>query len=385
MTNHSDSRVAPKPPDHRSVGRSASIGDQDFVLFLGYDDVKAVLRDYRAFTSATPFRVPIPSEEMLRPTAQLPIESDPPEHTEYRGLMDRHFSRSAIAARQGDTQLIADALVDAATAEGHCELVAEFALPLFLRALAMTLGLPQSHVPRWLTWGIQALASETTPGRPGNVDMNAYIDEVVDSAMTDPGDDFFGHLARSKFQGRGLTRDELRGFGNLAFAGGRQTTVYALTTAIHYLVEHPGDADQLRARPEDVGRAIEEFLRWATPIVHLGRTVTEEAEIGGVRLGPGELVSLCYASANRDPSVFEDPDEVHLTRKPNRHVAFGHGPHTCVGAPLARMVLSVGLTRFLARTRSFGLAGKPVEHIEHLAGVDYRVGFDRLELSLIGA
>ena len=376
--------ASPDSPRRPDLGEP-KIGDQTFVAFSSYQDVKKILRDYGTFMSATPFRVPIPSEEDLRPTPQLPIESDPPEHTEYRGLMDRHFSRSAAAAKRGDTVLNADVLLDEAVAGGNCELVTEFALPLFLRALALTLGLPQWHVPRWLTWGIQALASQSTPGRPGNVDMNAFIDEVVDSAMTDPGDDFFGHLAKSEVRGRQLTRDELRGFGNLAFAGGRQTTVYALTSAIYHLAEHPQDAEYLRTHPDEIARAIEEFLRWATPIVHLGRTVTEEAEVGGVRLRPGELVSVCYAGANRDPSVFEDADEVKLNRKPNRHVAFGHGPHTCVGAPLARMVLSVGLIRFLARTRSFELAAEPVEHIEHLAGVDYRVGFDRLELNLVAA
>jgi len=351
-----------------------------FTMFLRHEDLRRICRDPRTFTSDTPFRVPIPPEHDIRPTAQLPIESDPPMHTAYRRLMDPYFSRPAVGRHRDAIRRVAESLVDAGVANGRFEVVGEFALPLFLHSLALFLGRPEGEVARWLTWGTQALAAETQPGVRGNTDLNVYIDAAVDAAIDAPGDDFFGHLARSSVDERPLTRDEMRGFANLAFAGGRQTVVYALTNALHHLAVSPNDWRLLAGEPDRIPVAIEEFLRFMTPITHLGRTATVEVEVGGRVIPAGQLVSICYASANRDESTFERADELRLDRKPNRHVAFGHGPHTCVGAPMARLVLQIGLECVVDRCASLELAADPQPHFDQIGFAAVQQGYDTLEL-----
>lgn len=359
-----------------------AIAGTEFTMFLRHADLRHICRDVATFTSATPFRVPIPPEHDIRPTAQLPIESDPPLHSAYRRLMDDHFSRSAVGRHEATIRRDADELLDAALAAGRVEVVGGFALPLFLRSLALVLGRPPGDVARWLTWGTQALAADTEPGVRRNTDLDDYIDDAVDAARADPGDDFFGHLARSTVDGRPLTRDELRGFANLAFAGGRQTVVYALTNALHHLATTPTDLQLLAGEPHRIPAAIEELLRFMTPIAHLGRTTTVDAEVSGRRVPAGSLVSICYASANRDESEFDGADELRLDRKPNRHVAFGHGPHTCVGAPMARLVLRVALERIVARCRSLELDGEPVPHRDDVGVAHAQQGYDVLALRI---
>jgi cytochrome P450 len=348
-----------------------------FTMFLRHADLRRIARDYPTFTSATPFRVPIPPEHDIRPTAQLPIESDPPMHTSYRELMEERFSRGAMAMHDTATRLVADTLLDAALANGTMEVVGQLGLPLFLRTLALVLGRPQSDVAQWLTWGTQALAAQTEHGVRGNTDLNRYIDAAVDAAAESPADDFFSELARSSLDGRPLTRDEMRGFANLTFAGGRQTVVYALTNVVHHLARQPTDLRTLADEPHRITVAIEEFLRFMTPITHLGRTATRDVEVAGRDISSGELVSICFASANRDEAAFDAADELHLDRRPNRHVAFGHGPHTCVGAPMARLVLQVALEQLVARCSTLELA-EAVPHHETIGDISVRQGYDRL-------
>ena len=200
--------------------------------------------------------------------------------------------------------------------------------------------------------------------------------------MAAPGEDFFGHLASARIDGRALTRDELRGFANLAFAGGRQTVVYSISNTLHHLATVPADFALLAGEPERIPAAIEELLRFMTPIAHLGRTTTCDVEIAERAVPAGALVSICFASANRDEAEFPDADRLRLDRRPNRHVAFGHGPHTCVGAPMARLVLQVALEQVLTRCAAIELAGEPMPHRDDIGWAHPQQGYDRLELHL---
>jgi cytochrome P450 len=294
--------------------------------------------------------------------------------------MDDHFGRAAVACHSSAIRAAAADLVAAVAARGRFDAVAEFALPLFLHSLALVLGRPESEVARWRTWGTQALATETEAGSKRNTDLDRYIDDAVDAARRRPGDDFFGHLARGRVDGRRLTRDEIRGFANLAFAGGRQTVVYAITNALHHLATTPRDFTLLAAEPQRIPAAIEELLRFMTPITHLGRTATTDVEVAGRAIPAGSLVSIFYASANRDAAEFDHADELHLDRRPNRHVAFGHGPHTCVGAPMARLVLTVALEEVLATCRSLSLGAVAVAHHDDVGVAVVQQGYDVLEL-----
>ncbi len=327
--------------------RRARAGDQTFTLVLGYDHLKQAARDWTMFTSATPFRVPIPEESQLRPVQQYPIETDPPAHGRYRRLIEHRFSRSAAETHRPAVAAHVDELLAGALAVETMHVVDRFAIPIVAHAIALTMGLPDD-TSQLVSWGLHVFKDPVTGERRANAELDRYLAERVDAALAAPGDDIFGDLARADFDGRRLTRDELLGYGYLVLAGGRDTVIAAIAGALWHLATHPDAIAALRNDPAGIPVAVEEYLRYLSPLAHIGRTVTTDGDLGGHRLEQGELVSLCFAAANRDPLVFDTPEQCVIDRKPNRHVAFGHGPHTCIGAPLARMELAVVIERFVA-------------------------------------
>lgn len=358
-----------------------TIVDDHFLLITSHDALRRVTRSWETFTSAVPFRVPIPPDTGGRTVAQLPLESDPPATHEYRRIVEEPFSRRAAARAEPTVSAMTDVLLDAAIVRGELEVIDSFALPLFLRALALVLGQPQSDADEWISWGRTVWQWSDGDRRwLPNERMDAYIETRVDAALVDPGDDYFSVLARGRIGGRPLTRDEMLGLANLTLAGGRDTTVAVIASALHHVAEHPDDLERLAADPDLVGVATEEFLRSFAPIRVLGRVVTEPTELCGRRLAAGDLVGLGYSIASRDPEQFPRPDECVIDRRPNRHLAFGHGPHTCLGAPLARMVISTVLRQVCRRAGSLEiLEHQPSDH-EIAPGV--RVGWPPRRLTL---
>lgn len=315
------------------------VGEQDVTVVLGHERVRRVARDWGTYTSATPFRVPIPEESALRPVRQYPIETDPPAHGAYRGLIAERFSRTAAESiRPVVSGLVERVLADADG--GVLDVVDQLALPVVTTAIAETMGRP-GDVDRLMSWGLHVFRDPATGERRRNADLDAYLAACVDAALADPGADIFGDLARAQIDGRPLTRDELLGYGYLVLAGGRDTVIGAITGSLWHLAGHPAVRSRLAAEPDLVPVAVEEYLRYLSPLAAIGRTVTADHELDGEHLSAGQLVALGFASANHDASEFDAPDEVRVDRRPNRHVAFGHGPHTCIGAPLARMELGV--------------------------------------------
>ncbi len=338
---------------------SAQIRDQPFTLILRYDDVKAAARDWQHFTSATPFRVPIPEESDVRPVRQYPIETDPPEHRRYRALIDERFSRTAAAAHRPQIAAMTDEIIASAVEQGTLEVLQGLAMPVVTLGITLTMGRPPGEADRLRSWGMHVFRDPDTGERRRNADLDEYLATLTDAALENPGDDIFGDLARGDIDGRPLSRDEILGYGYLVLAGGRDTVIGAITNSLWYLASHPEAQERLRAHPDEIPLAVEEFLRYFSPLAHIGRTVAAPVEVAGHALEAGELVSLCWASANHDETVFAEPEECRLDRKPNRHVAFGHGPHTCSGAPLARMELQTVLERFLSLVPSFSVVTPP--------------------------
>lgn len=351
------------PPDGYRAFRDAGhavvdLGAGPFPLIVGYDDVRAAARNWSQFTSDTPFEVPIPAEHGVRPVRQLPIETDPPDHTDYRALTARFFSRSAAERHASIVAEVVDAAIDTAVdAAGSLDVVADLALPVVNHGLAATLGRPPEDAERWLEWGIHVF-DRGADGKSANRELDGYLERLVDESRASPRDDFFGALARAEFRGRPLTRDEMLGFGNLVFAGGRDTVVAAIASMCWYLAHHPTDWNRLRADVSLAPSTVEEILRLSSPLSFIGRHATGPCRHAGTTLGDGDLVALGFAAANRDPGVFDAPDECRIDRQPNRHIAFGHGPHTCSGANLARMELRVTLERLVARVRELEPAGR---------------------------
>jgi cytochrome P450 len=345
-----------------------SIGDDDFLLVTDHGLLRDVARDWTRFTSSVPLRVPIPPDTGGRTVAQLPLESDPPDTTEYRRIVAEPFSRQAAARAERFVAEMTDELLSRSLEVGRLEVIDSFALPIFLRALATVLDQPQADATEWISWGRTVWEWSTETGRYlPNERMDRYIESRVDAAMASPGDDYFGMLARARFHDRPLSRSEILGLVNLTLAGGRDTTVAVVANGLYHLARHPSDFRYLATDPIRVPTATEEFLRVFAPIRVLGRIATERVELAGHPVESGGLVGLGYAIASRDPGQFEQPDECRVDRRPNRHVAFGHGPHTCLGAPLARMVISTVLRVVVTRLTSIEPLADEAPHNAEIA------------------
>lgn len=307
-------------------------------MILRHADVRQAAKDWSTFSSDAPFRVPIPSEEDVRTMRQLPIETNPPEHTEYRAIVEPFFQRAKqpeVIARV--ESLIHGMLADAA-ARPAIEVVREFALPLQSRALTHLLNVPEAEAETWIGWGIHVFR-DGGDGRKKGAALEDYLHRQFDRATREPGDDFFSALTRATFRGRPLTREEMMGFANLTFAGGRDTIIHTISSALGYLGRHPQALEYLRADPARITLASEEFFRVFMPLTHIGRVCPVETNVHGVSVPPGGRVSLCWASANLDEQAFPAPEELRLDRKPNPHLSFGFGAHLCLGAPHARLLL----------------------------------------------
>lgn len=275
----------------------------------------------------------------------MPIEYDPPEHGALRRLIEPRFSRAAAEEHRPGLTALVETIIGTALDDGELAVVDDLAIPVVSHAIAATLGRPDDR-ERLASWGLHVFADPATGQRRRNPDLDDYLASRVDHALAEPGDDLFGDLARASIDGRPLTRDEILGCGYLVLAGGRDTVLASIAGALARLAADPGDLVRLRAEPGTIPTAVEEFVRVLSPLGEIGRTVASPTALGGHDLAEGDLVSLCFAAANRDPSVFDEPDRCRLDRRPNRHLGFGHGPHTCLGAPLARMELTVVLDVF---------------------------------------
>jgi cytochrome P450 len=344
-------------------------------MILRHEDVRKAAKDWRTFSSDAPHRVPIPSEEHLRSVRQLPIETDPPDHTDYRGLVEPFFLRARQPAFIARVEAIAARLVDEAVARGTVEAVAELALPLQSRALTVLLGVPEEEAERFIAWGVHVFHGDD--GVRKAAELERYLDEQFDRAAAAPGDDFYGLLTRVLFRGRPLTRAEQLGFANLMFAGGRDTVIHSAACAIGHLAEHPESLDFLRADPDRIVLASEEFFRVYMPLSHIGRVCPVDTDVHGVPVRAGDRVSLCWASANMDETAFADAAAIRLDRRPNPHVAFGFGAHLCLGAAHARTVMRALLGTLCEKVARIGLVSKR-DRVEHTAAYDRRLGYDEL-------
>lgn len=197
--------------------------------------------------------------------------------------------------------------------------------------------MPDSEADIWIGWGMHVFREGD--GTSKGAALEAYLNSLFDQGEAVPNDSFFSALTRATFQGRPLSREEMLGFGSIMFAGGRDTVIHSISGAIGHLSKCPEDLEFLREDPKRIVNASEEFFRAISPVTHLARACTQPTEVHGVPATTGSLVSLCFASANYDETVFDAPEEVRLDRKPNPHVAFGFGPHLCLGASHARLVV----------------------------------------------
>jgi cytochrome P450 len=318
------------------VARYEFQGEQ-IPMILRHAEVRQAAKDWRTYSSDAPFRVPIPSEEEARSMRQLPIETNPPEHSEYRAIVEPFFNRPKLPEMIAQVEHLIDSLLRDAIARDTTEVVHGFALPLQARALTYLLNTAESEADLWIGWGIHVF--RVRGGLKKGVELENYLHAKFDAASRAPGADFFSALTQATFRGRPLTREEMMGFANLAFAGGRDTIIHTVACALGHLAANPEALDYLREDPKRIVHASEEFFRFFMPLTHIGRVCPVATSVHGEQVPEGGRVSLGWASANRDESVFPEADVFKIDRKPNPHLSFGFGEHLCLGAPHARLIV----------------------------------------------
>ncbi len=321
---------------------------ENIPMILRHADVRAAAKDWKTFSSNAPFRVPIPSEQEVRSVRQLPIEQDPPEHTEYRAIVEPFFQRSKTPELAEKVENLIDEMLTDALARDSVEIVNDFALRIQSRALTYLLNVPESEADIWISWGIHVFKVTGGEFKKGTV-LEDYLNEALDKAEANPGDDLFSALNKATYQDRPLTREEKLGFANLTFAGGRDTIIYSICNVIGYFGKHPEHLEFLRENPKRIVHAVEEIFRVFMPLTHIGRVCPVETDVHGVSVPANGRVSLCWSSANHDETVFDQPEEIRLDRKPNPHISFGFGAHLCLGAPHARVIVRTLMQRLIDR------------------------------------
>ncbi len=365
---------------------TSTIDDQNdpVTMLLRHKDVRKTAHNYKTFQSAAqPGRIVVPSEVHIRETRQIPFELDPPLHGEYRALLDQWFKRPLLEHYQEKLKAIIRGLIQEVMKKDSFEVIADFALPLQSKALTLLLNIPLEVSETWIAWGTHVFRSEddALDGSKAQI-LYDYIDQEIDKAISKPGEDLYSVLLASEAQGRKLSKEEVKGVMILTFAGGRDTVINAITNTLAYLADHPKSLQMLKLNPEVAGRAVEELIRYFAPLTHMGRQVTEDTVVCEHAAKANSRVSLCWASANRDETVFENPNEVILDRQINPHVSFGFSHHNCLGATHARQILKI-LLQELAQNISEIKVNKYKENIENWGNFKRKVGFDSLEVKFI--
>jgi cytochrome P450 len=384
-----DAPAAPGNPAHphadpfadARLGRGVlpcPIQGESIPMILRHEEVRKAARDWKTYSSDAPFRIPIPSEENVRSVRQLPVEVDPPDHTEYRDIVEPFFQRARDPQVMEQVRVLVEQHVREATRADALEVVRQMALPIQSHALAYLLNVPQGEATRWIQWGTHVFRDGGSGEKKGAA-LEAYLEEQFQKAAAAPGPDFFSALNQATFRDRPLNHAEKMGFANLTFAGGRDTVIHTLSSTLVYLARHPEALPFLREDPSRITLACEEFFRMVTPLTHIARVCPVPHDVLGETVPAGGRVSLCWASANRDGKAFPDPDVIRLDRKPNPHVAFGSGPHLCLGAGHARLLLRSLLQACVDWVDSLEcLAAEP--QVERESAYERVIGFERAVL-----
>lgn len=359
------------------------IDDQNdpVTMVLRLKDVRKCAHNWKTYQSeAEPGRIVVPSEVNIRDTRQIPFELDPPKHGAYRAVVEPWFRRPNEPAYQERLREQITTIVAETLSRDSIDIVKDFALPLQSRALTLLLNVPYEEAETWISWGTHVFRSEDDPldGDKATI-LYDYIDRQIDKALAEPGEDLYSLLLASEVDGKKMTREEVKGVMVLTFAGGRDTVINAVTNSIAYFAEHPQSLERLRQEPEITGKAVEELMRYFAPLTHMGRVVTQDAEVCEHAVKADSRISLCWASANRDASVFENPNEVVLDRKLNPHVTFGFSHHNCLGANHARQILKTLYATLANQLDNIEILDHR-DNIEQWGDFRRKVGFHKLQV-----
>ncbi len=323
-----------------------------------YDDVLAIEKDPKTFSSMT---APRPHGEPL----PMMISMDNPEHQRRRSLVNRGFTPKKVQAHADTIRAICSKLIDDVQAKGECDFVWDLAAPLPLLLIADMLGFEPSAYDDLLRWSDDMIRGTTGTPTPevqlaamnAGIEFREYqLGVIADRRSRPPQEDLISALVHAEIDGHRLDDESIVSETLLILIGGDETSRHVMTCGMLALLEFPEQRELLAAHPEFIESGVEELLRWVSPIKNMARTVTTEVELHGEVLHPGDQVMLFYPSANRDDRVFREPDRLDVRRDPNPHLAFGFGPHFCLGASLARLELKIMFEELLRRLPDLTLA-----------------------------
>lgn len=335
------------------------------------EDQRAILQNAEVFSSNRGlFRAALGEDLPM-----IPLEVDPPAHTAFRNLLNPLLSPKRVDAMEAGARERAVRLIEGFVADGHCDVMNDFAFPFAVGVFLQFLGISDDRRDEFLGWANDQFHGTIDERLTAMRTVVDFMRGLIVQRRAEPVDDFISFLIAAEVKqngvGRPLTDKEVLGIAVLLFEAGLDTVAAAVGFDLYHLARHPDDQRKLRAEPEAIPAAVEELLR-AYSTIQMLRVATTDFDYKGVKIRAGDLVSCPTMVANRDPAEFPEPDRIDLARDNNRHTAFAYGPHRCLGSHLARRELIVGLQEFLARLPEFRIrAGTaPLTYGGHVFGID---------------
>ncbi len=308
-------------------------------------------------------------EDGMDMRGKILVMIDPPRHTRYRMLVNKGFTPRMIGLIEAHLGYRAELIVDQVIERGECEFVTELAAELPLQAIAAIMGVPQEERHLLFDWSNRMVGADDPeynkdPDNKGDASVAAaelymFANALGEARRIDPQDDIVTKLINAEIGGDKLTSEEFELFILLLAVAGNETTRNATAHGMHAFMTYPDEFAKLQAHPELMASAVEEVLRWSSPVLYFRRTATRDIELRGKQIKDGDKIAMWHVSGNRDEEVFEDPFRFDITRTPNDHVAFGGGgAHFCLGANLARLELRLLFEQLTSRTPDMRLAGE---------------------------
>ncbi len=328
-----------------------------------YEDVSWALRHPEVFSSAMDLQIALGTERPM-----IPQQIDPPAQTKYRKILDPRFSKKRMMKLEPKVRADAGALIDRLIDDGECEFNRAFAIPFPCNAFLHLMGLPSEELEHFLRMKDGIIRPQTQTDDPEKVqevrietgkNIYAYFEDLIAERRKDPRDDLITYFTTAEIEGEKLTHNEILDICFLFLLGGLDTVTATLGCNIAYLAENPEQRRRLVENDALLDGAVEELLRWETPVTGVPRVLKKDVTIGGIELKEGELVSLSLGASNIDEEEFVDAEDVDFERERNRHLAFGGGAHRCLGSHLARMELRVALEEWHKRIPDYSV--KPGE------------------------
>lgn len=335
--------------------------DTGFWALLKYEDIRFVSRNPKLFSSTKGITIPDPGQPEPVQEGNL-IFTDPPRHRQMRQLLSTAFTPNRVAALEPAVREIVGGVFDEIEPGSTHEFAEEIAAPLPTRMIAELLGAPAEDWEQFRAWSDAAVGSadddiELDP-LVSMAQLHQYFTKLIAEHRAEPRDDLLSLMVDAEVDGERFTDTDLLNLSFLLLVAGNETTRNLVALGTLALIHHPDQCRQLVADPALIPGAIEEMLRFTTPVTHMARTATEELEIRGQRIREGDTVVMLYGSANRDEEIFgDDAEEFKVTRNPNPHIAFGLGEHVCLGASLARLEARVFFEELLRRYPKLELVG----------------------------